>query len=673
MSEGKKAKNPTRQKRNTINVSAGLKKKGEKEEKKTEKKTKEEGDKGDEKQKKITKEDVETEEKKPKKKKINMKNFKLIVEIHKAHRLAKKDLLSESDPYVCLHMEDDNGAREVGRTTVIVNQPHPIWDEAFSLNVSNLKRLWVELWDQDVLVDDPLGYALLDPLRALGDNPVGSEKVHLGPRPDSEDVDIKGTLYINYALEEKLKRLKNNWSEKFKVEDIDDLNKVYKGNQESLSIDKVNKKLKWNVSPTTLTKIHSLMNVAPENQLNPGEELTKENAIKMHGFITQVKPQFESHSENDIIKGHEVYKAIGQVSGIDIEHVKHSVSKNSEWGLDHYAKAAACITTASNGFKQLLKEKEVEPNLWNLIKTIKFGDIGSLILSKFEPPLKDLDGEYKYVKKFKAQFENEQIVKKTIFFPLPDIGVWASECSVAWKYLSSLGHKLVILTETGKIPLPDPLSLEGLCGGLYPSSSQTAIAFWNDMVNSEEGQHPIPWLEAKWEEADCVVVVGGHHPGMNQMLKCRPLQRKISKLWLDKRIIFAAMCHGNLMYARARDPETMQPIYWNLKGTCLPRYVEYMSYVFTRYLVLKSPESYQLSTTWPFFLEESIKISMKNGDEQYVRGDLNVLLAYYSDYKKTDVQLVVETDNFVSCRVWTDNWVFATAIARKLIAQKPRK
>jgi len=236
--------------------------------------------------------------------------------------------------------------------------------------------------------------------------------------------------------------------------------------------------------------------------------------------------------------------------------------------------------------------------------------------------------------------------------------------------LKSLGHKIVILTEKGKSPQPDPLSLEGLCGGLYPSSSQTAIAFWNDMVKSEEGKNPIPWLEANWDEADCVVVVGGHHPGMNQMLKSRPLQRKISELWKNKRVIFAAMCHGNLVYARARDPETMQPIYWNLKGTCLPRYCEHMAYLATKYMFFIPPDTYQLSTTWPLFLEESVKVSMKNGDVQYERGEVNALLQYYSDYKKTDVQLVVVHDNFVSCRVWTDNWSFATAIAKKLIEQK---
>jgi len=252
--------------------------------------------------------------------------------------------------------------------------------------------------------------------------------------------------------------------------------------------------------------------------------------------------------------------------------------------------------------------------------------------------------------------------------PLPDIGVWASEASVAWKYLRSLGHKIVILTETGNVPEPDPISLEGVCGDLYPSSSHTAKNFWNEMVNPEEGR-AIPWGKANWDEADCVIVVGGHHPGMIQMLKNKPLLRIISRLWQNKRILFAGMCHGNYLFSFARNLETHLPLYWNMRGTCLPKYTEKFGFKCLKLTKGKRPEDYQLSITWPLYLEESVKISMEDGLEQFIHGETNMLHHYYSDFKNTDIQLVVENDNFVSCRSWADNWAFATSIGKKLLAQ----
>jgi len=314
--------------------------------------------------------------------------------------LAKKDILSDSDPYVVLYLEDDNGTREVGRTQVIANNNNPIWEEAFSLEIKHMKKLWIELWDEDLVTDDPLGYAELNPVKAMGDEETGKERVKVSARPGHDDGEITGSVYLNYSKEVRDKRFKNDWLDSFMTDNTEDVDKLFKGDDSKVSVKKLSKKLDWNVDKPTLSKLHSLMNVAPENQAEPMDEnLTKEQTKKIHCFLCKIKPSFDKHKEDEHIKGHDVYKALGKVTGVDLHHQKQAVSKNSQWGLDHYAKAAASISTASSGFAKLLKEKDAQPNLWQMLKGIKWKDIGSLILAKFEPPIKDKDGEYKWVKK----------------------------------------------------------------------------------------------------------------------------------------------------------------------------------------------------------------------------------------------------------------------------------
>jgi len=87
--------------------------------------------------------------------------------IEYAKDLPKLDILSESDPYVTIHVEDDEGERELGRTKTIDNNDNPVWNEYFVIDIHKLKRIWINVWDEDIATPDFIGSVDLDPASAL--------------------------------------------------------------------------------------------------------------------------------------------------------------------------------------------------------------------------------------------------------------------------------------------------------------------------------------------------------------------------------------------------------------------------------------------------------------------------------------------------------------------------
>jgi putative intracellular protease/amidase len=160
-----------------------------------------------------------------------------------------------------------------------------------------------------------------------------------------------------------------------------------------------------------------------------------------------------------------------------------------------------------------------------------------------------------------------------ILLPVPDRDFDATEVAVPWKLVTRAGHDVVFATEKGgAAPACDPRTLNGVVFRLF-GPGREAKSFYRELEQAPEFKNPIAWSAIEPSAYDGLLLPGGHAPGMRQYLGSAVLQATVAKLWrLDRPV--GAICHGVLVLARARDPETGQSVLAKSRTTCLPKYME---------------------------------------------------------------------------------------------------
>jgi len=136
--------------------------------------------------------------------------------------------------------------------------------------------------------------------------------------------------------------------------------------------------------------------------------------------------------------------------------------------------------------------------------------------------------------------------------PLPDRDFDVTETSVPWKLLSDAGLEVVFATERGDgPPACDPLLIDGVIFGQLGAEPEP-VAFYREMESSPAFHGPLAWGDLDVEAFDGLWLPGGHAPGMKQYLDSEILRGRVEAFWaLDRPV--AAICHGVLVLARARD------------------------------------------------------------------------------------------------------------------------
>jgi len=88
---------------------------------------------------------------------------RLMVQVVEARNLARKDILSKSDPYCELSIVQKHSLSILSskqKTSTINNNQNPIWNQSFTLGVSNSEAelLKIKVWDNDPMsFDDEIG------------------------------------------------------------------------------------------------------------------------------------------------------------------------------------------------------------------------------------------------------------------------------------------------------------------------------------------------------------------------------------------------------------------------------------------------------------------------------------------------------------------------------------
>ena len=159
-----------------------------------------------------------------------------------------------------------------------------------------------------------------------------------------------------------------------------------------------------------------------------------------------------------------------------------------------------------------------------------------------------------------------------VLVPLPDTDFDPTEAAVPWRLLREAGHEVEFSTVAGAVPRCDPLLLRGVVFGKL-GADPPAVSDYRAMQVAAEFLAPRHWIDIEAADYDALLLPGGHAPGMKPYLESTLLQDKLAAFAALGRPI-AAICHGVLLLARARDPDSGRSLLHGRRATCLPKYME---------------------------------------------------------------------------------------------------
>jgi putative intracellular protease/amidase len=244
----------------------------------------------------------------------------------------------------------------------------------------------------------------------------------------------------------------------------------------------------------------------------------------------------------------------------------------------------------------------------------------------------------------------------TLWMPVPDEDFDTTEVAVPWRLLTRAGHRVVFATERGGArPACDPKLLSGVIFGALGASPEPK-AFYDELLGAPEFNAPVPWASIDPAAFDALVLPGGHAPGMKQYLGSEELQAKVAAFWKLQRPV-GAICHGVLVLARARDPETGKSVIAGSRTTCLPKYMERSAWLITAW---KLGRYYR---TYPAYVEEEVTQALDDAT-QFVRGPR--VLSKRGTAEDDTAAFTVEDGRYVSARWPGDAYLFTKKLAERL-------
>ena len=237
---------------------------------------------------------------------------------------------------------------------------------------------------------------------------------------------------------------------------------------------------------------------------------------------------------------------------------------------------------------------------------------------------------------------------KRVLVPLPDVDFDPTEAAVPWRALRAAGHDVVFATEHAAVAACDPLLIRGVLFGQL-GADRDACEAYGEMSASPAFGTPLRWDALDVTAYDALLLPGGHAQGMRQYLGSTTLQQQVARFAaLDRPI--AAICHGVLVLARARDSATGRSVLHARRTTCLPKYMEALAYGRTAW---KLGRYYR---TYPASVEDEVRAALAS-PAQFARGPIT--LGARGTATDDRAAFVVEDGKYLSARWPGDAHLFA--------------
>jgi len=166
----------------------------------------------------------------------------------------------------------------------------------------------------------------------------------------------------------------------------------------------------------------------------------------------------------------------------------------------------------------------------------------------------------------------------------------------------------------------------------------------------------------RWSDIDpkafyALLLPGGHAPKMKQYLGSELLHSKVTAFWkLDRPV--AAICHGVLVLARSIDPETGKSVLYDVKTTCLPKYMERNAYLISFW---KLGRYYR---TYDAYVEDEVRGALRDPAAQFQLGPRTMTKRGTAEDHAP--AFVVEDGRYVSARWPGDAYLFSEKLLARL-------
>lgn len=233
---------------------------------------------------------------------------------------------------------------------------------------------------------------------------------------------------------------------------------------------------------------------------------------------------------------------------------------------------------------------------------------------------------------------------KKILIPLPDQDFDLTEVAVPWKLLTDKGYNVTFATAKGKVAQTDPLLIDGVIFGQL-GAKKRAIGFYRELEKTSEFLHPICFSDVKVDQFDLLHLPGGHAKGMIPYLEDTTLQQIVLHFYQKQKPI-GAICHGTIILARTKTPETGKSIIHAHNVTALNKFLEKMAYYLTAW---KLGDYYR---TYPEYVQDEVAHQLMS-KRQFQAGN-------------PFIPKVVENGNFITARWPLDAYLYAETLIKKL-------
>jgi putative intracellular protease/amidase len=246
-------------------------------------------------------------------------------------------------------------------------------------------------------------------------------------------------------------------------------------------------------------------------------------------------------------------------------------------------------------------------------------------------------------------------MQRRVLVPLPDRDFDVTEVAVPWRLLTEAGYEVVFATEHGATPEADPLLLDGVVFGQLGAASEPK-RFYADLRDAPRYRQPVPYAEIVPGAFDGLLLPGGHAKGMRQYLGSTELQSKVAEFWALQRPV-GAICHGVLVLARTKDPDTGRSILESMRTTCLPKYMERAAFLTT---------AWRRGRYYRTYVEDEVRAALADPGAQFERGPR--VLSTRGTALDDSATFVVQDGRYVSARWPGDAYAFAHRLAERLAA-----